>query len=76
LQGEFDAVVELGSPALAALNAEIASIRAPMDHMLRGSPRPFRRAPVASETRQEFTSTPTPSLNRGVTARRGLLGFI
>jgi hypothetical protein len=44
-QGEFDAVAESGSPALAALNAEIASVRALAHHMLRGSPRPFRQPP-------------------------------
>ena len=59
LQDEIDAVAKSGSPTLAAFNAEIASVRALMDHMLRGSPRPFRRTAVASETRQELTPTPT-----------------
>jgi hypothetical protein len=74
MQGEFDAVAESGSPALAALNAEIASVRAPIDHMLRGSPRPFRRAAVASETRQELTPTRTP-LPRSRGNRSGKCGY-
>jgi hypothetical protein len=59
LRGEFDVVVKSGSPALAAFDAQIASVYAPMEHALRGSLGPFRGAAVASETRQELTPTPT-----------------
>ena len=38
VQGEFDAVAKSGSPALPALNAEISSVCALTDHVLRGSP--------------------------------------
>jgi hypothetical protein len=63
-RGEFDVVVKSGSPALAAFDAQIASVYAPMEHALRGSlgPLPPSRSCFRNAARINANSYPSPSI--------------